>query len=77
MIAPDYLAFFNFASGGPRSGPQYISDSNIDWGQDVKKLVEALGGFDKLMETLRERLRASLCGLICRVTCSPCTRGST
>lgn len=37
-IYPDYLAFFNFPSGGPGNGPHYLLDSNIDWGQDVKKL---------------------------------------
>jgi hypothetical protein len=37
-IAPDYLAFFNAVSGGPGNGPRYLVDSNIDWGQDVKKL---------------------------------------
>ncbi|MBV9504329.1 MAG: glycosyltransferase family 39 protein [Acidobacteriia bacterium] len=37
-IAPDYLAFFNVLAGGPDHGPQYLLDSNIDWGQDIKKL---------------------------------------
>jgi hypothetical protein len=37
-IAPDYLAFFNEFAGGPGRGPEYLVDSNIDWGQDVKKL---------------------------------------
>ena len=37
-IAPDYLAFFNELAGGPGRGPEYLVDSNIDWGQDVKKL---------------------------------------
>lgn len=37
-IYPDYLAFFNFAAGGPDAGPKYLLDSNIDWGQDFKKL---------------------------------------
>ncbi len=41
-IAPDYLAFFNALSGGPGKGPSYLVDSNIDWGQDVKKLVKWL-----------------------------------
>jgi 4-amino-4-deoxy-L-arabinose transferase-like glycosyltransferase len=41
-IAPDYLAFFNALSGGPAKGPDYLVDSNIDWGQDVKKLVKWL-----------------------------------
>lgn len=37
-IYPHYLAFFNFAVGGPSAGPQYLVDSNIDWGQDLLKL---------------------------------------
>jgi hypothetical protein len=41
-ISPDYLAFFNALSGGPGRGPEYLVDSNIDWGQDVKKLVRWL-----------------------------------
>lgn len=41
-IAPDYLAFFNAFAGGPGNGPLYLADSNIDWGQDVKKLVKWL-----------------------------------
>src|SRR3954447_12595388 len=32
------MAFFNILSGGPAKGPEYLVDSNIDWGQDVKKL---------------------------------------
>lgn len=37
-IHPHYLAFFNFLSGGPGNGPSWLVDSNIDWGQDIKKL---------------------------------------
>ncbi len=37
-ISPDYLAFFNELVGGPGRGPEYLVDSNIDWGQDLKKL---------------------------------------
>ncbi|MDX2178809.1 MAG: glycosyltransferase family 39 protein [Bryobacteraceae bacterium] len=35
---PHYLAFFNVFAGGPSRGPEYLVDSNLDWGQDVKKL---------------------------------------
>lgn len=35
---PHYLAFFNSLAGGSSSGPRYLVDSNLDWGQDVKKL---------------------------------------
>src|SRR5262245_53411722 len=41
-ITPHYLAFFNALAGGPGRGPEYLVDSNIDWGQDVKKLVKWL-----------------------------------
>jgi 4-amino-4-deoxy-L-arabinose transferase-like glycosyltransferase len=41
-IHPDYLAFFNVLAGGPGRGPEYLVDSNIDWGQDVKKLAHWL-----------------------------------
>jgi hypothetical protein len=37
-IHPHYLAFFNQLSGGPMAGPSYLVDSNIDWGQNLKKL---------------------------------------
>jgi hypothetical protein len=37
-IHPHYLAFFNRVSGGPLAGPSYLVDSNIDWGQNLKKL---------------------------------------
>jgi hypothetical protein len=42
VIAPHYLAFFNALAGGPRNGPRYLADSNIDWGQDLKNLVDWL-----------------------------------
>ena len=38
LIYPHYLAYFNEIAGGPNNGPKYLTDSNIDWGQDVKKL---------------------------------------
>jgi hypothetical protein len=37
-IAPHHLSFFNAAAGGPMAGPKYLLDSNIDWGQDAKRL---------------------------------------
>jgi hypothetical protein len=40
--APDYLAFFNEISGGPAKGILYLSDSNIDWGQDLNHLGKFL-----------------------------------
>jgi hypothetical protein len=37
MIYPHYTAFFNGLAGGPARGPEYLVDSNLDWGQDLKK----------------------------------------
>jgi hypothetical protein len=39
---PDYLSFFNWASGGSDNGSRYLLDSNIDWGQSTKEVAEFL-----------------------------------
>jgi 4-amino-4-deoxy-L-arabinose transferase-like glycosyltransferase len=36
---PNYLAYFNQAAGGPKNGHHYLLDSNLDWGQDLKRLA--------------------------------------
>ena len=41
-IYPSYLAYFNEAVGGAENGGQYLTDSNIDWGQDLKRLKKYL-----------------------------------
>ena len=38
VIFPDQLAYFNEAVGGPSQGHRLLDDSNIDWGQDLKRL---------------------------------------
>lgn len=37
---PHYLTFFNAPSGGSHGGVRLLSDSNIDWGQDLTLLAE-------------------------------------
>ncbi|MBI2674269.1 MAG: glycosyltransferase family 39 protein [Candidatus Yanofskybacteria bacterium] len=37
-IYPDYLAYFNEFVGGSKNGYKYLDDSNIEWGQDLKRL---------------------------------------
>lgn len=37
---PDYIPFFNAPSGGSTNGINLLSDSNLDWGQDLKQLGE-------------------------------------
>ena len=37
-VYPDNLTFFNALAGGPSGGGAYLTDSNLDWGQDLKPL---------------------------------------
>jgi hypothetical protein len=37
-IWPDYLAYFNWASGGPDRAYRRFVDSSLDWGQDLPTL---------------------------------------
>jgi hypothetical protein len=41
-VHPDYLAYFNELVGGPRHGIEYLDDSNIEWGQHLKRLKRYL-----------------------------------
>ena len=37
---PHYLSYFNQIGGGIDNGYRYVTDSNYDWGQDLKRLVQ-------------------------------------
>jgi hypothetical protein len=37
---PNYIAFFNVPSGGSRGGLRLLSNSNLDWGQDLPLLQD-------------------------------------
>lgn len=37
-VYPHFLAYFNELIGGPSNGYKYVVDSNLDWGQDLKRL---------------------------------------
>jgi hypothetical protein len=38
-VYPDYLAYFNEFAGGPNNGWKYLSDSNLDWGEELPRLA--------------------------------------
>lgn len=38
-IYPYYIAHFNELVGGPEQGYKYVVDSNLDWGQDARRLA--------------------------------------
>jgi hypothetical protein len=42
LTFPHYLSHFNRWVGGPDNGLRYLSDSNIDWGQDLPFLESAV-----------------------------------
>jgi len=37
-VYPYYMTYFNELAGGPKNGGKLLADSNIDWGQDMKRL---------------------------------------
>lgn len=39
---PYYLSYFNQIAGGPKNGYHYVTDSNSDWGQDLKRFKKFL-----------------------------------
>ncbi len=39
-VYPSFLAYFNELIGGPANGYKYVCDSNLDWGQDLKRLAQ-------------------------------------
>lgn len=39
-ISPHFLSYFNEIIGGPQKGYLYTVDSNLDWGQDLKRLKD-------------------------------------
>ncbi|HPN54854.1 MAG TPA: glycosyltransferase family 39 protein [Candidatus Moranbacteria bacterium] len=39
---PNYTSYFNESIGGSKNGYKYVTDSNTDWGQDLKRLKEYL-----------------------------------
>ena len=43
-IRPHYLAYFNQLAGGPENGYKHLSDSSLDWGQDLKELRKWIDG---------------------------------
>lgn len=46
VVYPHYLAFFNQSVGGPSHGHEYLVDSNLDWGQDLKGLKQWMDRHD-------------------------------
>lgn len=39
-VHPSYLPYFNELAGGADGGWRYVTDSNVDWGQELKRLSQ-------------------------------------
>ncbi|MFC1622968.1 ArnT family glycosyltransferase [Patescibacteria group bacterium] len=50
LAFPFYVSFFNQAAGGPKDGYRYVTDSNADWGQDLKRLDKFLDKHPEIEE---------------------------
>ncbi len=37
-VYPSFLTYFNEGVGGPKGGADYVVDSSLDWGQDLRRL---------------------------------------
>lgn len=47
---PSYLSYFNPIGGGHANGYQYVTDSNYDWGQDLKRLGEFVQNYNMCVD---------------------------
>jgi hypothetical protein len=41
-VHPHEMSFFNVLAGGPEEGAAWLNDSNLDWGQDLRRLQATL-----------------------------------
>jgi len=56
--APRYISYFNELAGGPERGHEWLSDSNLDWGQDLIRLREFMD------ERGLETIELAYCGTV-------------
>lgn len=48
---PYYMSYFNPIAGGSKNGYNYVTDSNADWGQDLKRLNEWINIYNACAQT--------------------------
>jgi predicted membrane-bound dolichyl-phosphate-mannose-protein mannosyltransferase len=58
LAYPSYLSYFNPIGGGHQNGYQYVTDSNYDWGQDLKRLR---GFVDNYNQCVEDRFETPFC----------------
>ena len=65
QIYPSFLAYFNELVGGSSNGYKYVTDSNLDWGQDLRRLENWIEKYNHCAKT---KCNASL-GIGCPSYC--------
>lgn len=48
---PSYLSYFNAIAGGHKNGYLYVTDSNYDWGQDLKRVRDFVESYNACVGT--------------------------
>jgi len=51
-VYPSFLAYFNESIGGSANGYKYVVDSNLDWGQDLKRLATWIDDYNACLYSL-------------------------
>ncbi|NTW13706.1 MAG: glycosyltransferase family 39 protein [Candidatus Moranbacteria bacterium] len=59
LTYPSYLSYFNEASGSHKNGYQIVTDSNYDWGQDLKRLRDFTDEFNTCKSPTADRYTCS------------------
>lgn len=70
-IQPHHLAYFNQFAGGPTGAIRYLGDSNLDWGQDLKRLKQVMDehGIEEAIVAYLGNTDPMFCGI--RYQCLP------
>jgi len=62
FTAPYFLSYFNQFGGGTDNGYRYVTDSNYDWGQDLKRLKSFVEAWNMEHETKIEKIAVDYFG---------------
>lgn len=60
--APYFLSYFNQIGGGTKGGYRYVTDSNYDWGQDLKRLKKFVEEWNKNNEAKIDKIAVDYFG---------------
>jgi 4-amino-4-deoxy-L-arabinose transferase-like glycosyltransferase len=62
FAGPYYLSYFNQFGGGVENGYKYVTDSNYDWGQDLKRLKSFVESWNMNHEARIEKVAVDYFG---------------